>query len=717
MFRFHVNRAHQSAARQRSTSLHMVSISIPKRPLMSRALLALALALAGPLAAHATAPASPSAAWDYQPPTGGITLGWNISSGATSYNIYRSTTSGGEGSTPYGNLAGGASNRYSDTAVTSGTTYYYKVTAVNASGESAQSMEASAQFGAARLSTLPALTATPGDGVVNLTWTAVPGATSYLLGRLINGSYIYQAGVTGTQLADTGLTNGTAYTYDIYANNNAGLGLTSSNTVTATPAPISSFKITVPGEITPSTSFTVTVTALLANGNPATTYTGTVRLSSDDTGATLGNINLSGGTGSYTPASMVKIGMDTITATDVTYTTVSSSVPIYVAPDVATSEMYIDSTQGWSTTPSPLSTLYAGTTYYAHAAIVNNTGSTWTSAAGYKLTTLTYLNTCPVWSLGIYLPPNTSIASGHTAHFDFPIVAPHLAGNYGFLWQMSVDNGSPFGPQYTLTSPPYTSPAPTTLTVLPTNILDGIVQLNDFPVQMTVGDRYDVNILVGNSGTRTMTPGDGLMVGLVAQTGSPTTTWGVTSTFGTSVYNAVVIPCDIPPSSTDNLHQLMRIPIVAPATPGAYHMRWQLEQLVNGTVTPFGTPSPDVIVNVVSTGGADAGSYVSQVVPSSVKGGQSFTASITFKNSGSTTWTSEHHYCIYPGSTFAWTGGHTIPVPWSVPPGDQVTFNFTATAPAYVSGGNNNYTFQWNLESNCSGFGTGSSGALITVTP
>ena len=70
-----------------------------------------------------------------------VALAWTGSAEATSYNIYRSTTSGGEGSTPY---ATSSTTSFADTSVSNGTTYYYKVAAVNAGGTSAQSTEASA---------------------------------------------------------------------------------------------------------------------------------------------------------------------------------------------------------------------------------------------------------------------------------------------------------------------------------------------------------------------------------------------------------------------------------------------------------------------------------------------------------------------------------------------------------------------------------------------
>lgn len=71
-----------------------------------------------------------------------ISLTWNASTGATSYNVKRATVSGG----PYSTIASGlTTTAYSNSGLQTGATYYYVVTAVNAVGESASSNQASAK--------------------------------------------------------------------------------------------------------------------------------------------------------------------------------------------------------------------------------------------------------------------------------------------------------------------------------------------------------------------------------------------------------------------------------------------------------------------------------------------------------------------------------------------------------------------------------------------
>jgi aryl-phospho-beta-D-glucosidase BglC (GH1 family)/fibronectin type 3 domain-containing protein len=72
-----------------------------------------------------------------------VTLSWSAVNGATSYRIYRGTTSGGQGSVAY--RTGITQTSFVDTSVTIGTTYFYRVSALNSVGEGALSPEVQAR--------------------------------------------------------------------------------------------------------------------------------------------------------------------------------------------------------------------------------------------------------------------------------------------------------------------------------------------------------------------------------------------------------------------------------------------------------------------------------------------------------------------------------------------------------------------------------------------
>jgi len=74
-----------------------------------------------------------------------VVLTWGASPGAAGYDIYRGSSSGGEGSTPL-NSTPVTGTKYEDTTVSAGQTYYYEITAVAANGstQSGKSSQVSA---------------------------------------------------------------------------------------------------------------------------------------------------------------------------------------------------------------------------------------------------------------------------------------------------------------------------------------------------------------------------------------------------------------------------------------------------------------------------------------------------------------------------------------------------------------------------------------------
>ena len=114
--------------------------------------------------------------------TNSVTVTWPSSSGATSYNVLRSTTSG-SGYSPVASKVSGLTYTDTGSGVAFGTTYYYVVQAVNSIGTSSNSQQASATTIPAAPTGLSATASTTTNSIA-LVWTAPSGTvTSYSVYR------------------------------------------------------------------------------------------------------------------------------------------------------------------------------------------------------------------------------------------------------------------------------------------------------------------------------------------------------------------------------------------------------------------------------------------------------------------------------------------------------------------------------------------------------
>jgi hypothetical protein len=139
------------------------------------------------------------------------TLTWNAVSGATGYNVKRAFISGGPYTVVGANIAG---TNWTDTGLINGAGYFYVVTALNGVAESENSAEVSTT--PVGPPPVPAdFTATSGNGLVTLTWTASSGATSYNIKRsTTSGSGYLTIGTSASATyADSTVTNGGVYYY------------------------------------------------------------------------------------------------------------------------------------------------------------------------------------------------------------------------------------------------------------------------------------------------------------------------------------------------------------------------------------------------------------------------------------------------------------------------------------------------------------------------
>jgi len=147
-----------------------------------------------------------------------VSLSWGISSDASFYRVYRSTSSNGAFNLLRDNEIRTA---WSDNSAEEGKTYYYRLTAVSGSGR--ESLPSPLAAGWKALSTWTKTTLpTASDGTtpsgVHISWLEVDGAAGYAVYRAASsgGNYILQADdLDGTSWLDTNATAGVTYYYKI----------------------------------------------------------------------------------------------------------------------------------------------------------------------------------------------------------------------------------------------------------------------------------------------------------------------------------------------------------------------------------------------------------------------------------------------------------------------------------------------------------------------
>ncbi len=170
--------------------------------------------------------------------TSNVALAWNSIPDATSYTVFRSTTSGsGYAALPSCSSIGATA--CTDLTALNGITYYYVVRSEGGGAVSDFSAEVSAMPISSFSIASAVVSNAGGPEAVVLNWGAATGASDYTITWGTGGS---ATGVGSTTTASTSatigsLTAGTAYTFRVTATNTVGSGasIASSNTRTATP--------------------------------------------------------------------------------------------------------------------------------------------------------------------------------------------------------------------------------------------------------------------------------------------------------------------------------------------------------------------------------------------------------------------------------------------------------------------------------------------------
>ena len=316
----------------------------------------------------------------------------------------------------------------------------------------------------------------------------------------------------------------------------------------------------------------------------------------------------------------------------------------------------------------------------------NSGTTTWTPQAGYSLASENPANNT-TWG-GNRATFEGFVAPGAVADFNFTVVAPTNVGSYNFQWQMNIDSSGRFGELSSnlviqVTGPP---------------LDDAEFVSQSVTNRMIPGESYTAQVILRNTGNTTWSPQTFFNLG--SQNPEDNTTWG---------YARVEL--------TNNVHPgqlaVFDIPVVAPTNTGTYPFQWRMVHDGVGWFGPF-TPAVSITVATGFPLISDA-APVSQSNPTTMIAGQTRTATIVMRNTGTTTWTSADTFALAsqnPVANSVW-GTNRIALTSSVAPGANATFFFPITAPATPG----NYNFQWRMVQGASGyFGTATTNVTIAVT-
>ena len=179
--------------------------------------------------AKTAAPAAPSVTIGNSS-TGKPQLTWKAVSGAVKYEVYRSTRQ----NSGYSLLGTTTATSYVNTGASTGTTYYYRVKAVNRNGMASGYSNIVSGKAKAAAPAAPSVTAgNSSTGKPRLTWKAVSGAVSYRIYRSESRGtgYSLLGTTSSTSYVNTGAAAGKTYYYRVKAVNRDGMASGYSNIV------------------------------------------------------------------------------------------------------------------------------------------------------------------------------------------------------------------------------------------------------------------------------------------------------------------------------------------------------------------------------------------------------------------------------------------------------------------------------------------------------
>ena len=434
-------------------------------------------------------------------PLGGFSGTASLTGSYTAYGITTAATGVGTGSP--------ASFNISTANVTPPGTYSMVVTGIAYSGTGTASHTTIIKVIVTPPLPAPtALTATPGNAQVILSWTAPPGTiTGYNVKRSLTtgGPYSLVTNVTAASYTDTSVSNRTQYYYVVSAVNASGEGLNSAEAGAMPGVPDDAVMVSqtaLPSPMTPGQ--TASVTVVMKNVGTNTWSAGDPYYLGGDN--PLGTSNWAGLVTAPTATAPGQTATFTfpVTApsTPGTYNFQRHMVHGGLAWfGTATTNQSIvvgkpDDAQFVSQSPPP-SVIRAGMTYSVSVTMKNVGTNTWTTGGAYTLTP--YVHSDPTWQQSATVVP-AATAPGQSVTITFTVTAPAAPGSYHFQWQMLHQGVNWFGD-------------PTGLVTCTNPADDAQFVSSTFPATLTVGQSCPGTLTMKNVGTSTWTDAASAMNG------------------------------------------------------------------------------------------------------------------------------------------------------------------------------------------------------------
>lgn len=201
------------------------------------------------------------------------------------------------------------------------------------------------------------------------------------------------------------------------------------------------------------------------------------------------------------------------------------------------------------------------------------------------------------------------------------------------------------------------------------------------PASMTAGGVYNASVTLLNTGTTTWTAAAYYRLG--SSNPQNNSTWGIGRVYLGA--NESVAP---------GQQKTFLFNVTAPASTGNYNFQWQLLQ---ENAEWIGSPTPNRAVSVAVGAISNVAQFIAQSLPTAMVAGGLYSASVTFQNVGTKTWTQASNHSLgslNPKDNSTWGFSRVfLGATDAIGQGQQKTFIFNVRAPAAAG----TYNFQWQM--------------------